>query len=51
MDITLSKKERMESYLKQIKNPHNFMCNGIEVVAKFTETGPTLEERLKGLML
>lgn len=51
VDTTLSKQDRLLSYLEQIKNPHNFMCNNIEVVARFIETGPTLEERLKGLML
>ncbi len=51
IDKSLSKEDRIASYLNQIKDPHNFKCKDIEVVVTFAENGLTLEECIKGLII
>ncbi len=40
----------MNEFVKQIKNPYHFKCGKFEVVAKFADDGPTLEECVRGLI-
>ncbi|MCG8542264.1 MAG: hypothetical protein MJA82_20380 [Clostridia bacterium] len=44
IDESLPKEEKINLYLKQIKNPYFFKCNGINVRVKYTKNGPTFEE-------
>lgn len=50
VDTTLSREQRIKEYVKQIKNPYNFKCGNIEIVATFWGNGLSLEECIKGLM-
>ncbi len=50
VDSNLPKEERINEFVRQIKNPYHFKCGDFEVIASFTENGPTLEECVKGLL-
>lgn len=50
VDKTLPREQRMEGFVRQIKNPFRFMSCGIAVKASFRKDGPPLEECLLGLM-
>jgi hypothetical protein len=47
IDKNLSTSERVESFLKQIKNPYHFICKGVNVTVTFDKNGGTLEDNLK----
>lgn len=47
----LSKVNKINSYLGQIKNPYHYMYKDIEVVANFSENGLSIEDCIKRLML
>lgn len=47
---SLSREERIASFLQQIKNPYHFRCGGITVHACYTENGPSLTECLAQLL-
>ena len=51
VDQNLSKRERIEEYLRQIKDPYHFRCGKFIVTAKFASEGPTIEECLHGLFI
>lgn len=51
VDKSLSKKERIAEYIKQIKDPHCFKCGKFIVKARFAENGVTLEDCLRGILL
>ena len=51
IDETLPQKDRLESFIKQIKNPYCFRCGKIVVKVKFADDGDTLEDRIKKMML
>ena len=51
IDPELPKEERQKSYLRQIKNPHLYRCGDMIVRVSFTNTGVTLEDRLKQYLL
>jgi hypothetical protein len=46
LDMNLPAKERAASYLKQIKDPHCFLCGDVVVHLQFEEDGAALETRL-----
>ncbi len=50
IDNSLPKQERVNEFVKQIKNPYHFKCGKFEVIAKFSDNGPTLEECVRGLI-
>ena len=47
IDMSLSRLERMRSYIRQIKNPYKYRCNGIVVTVAFADTDTTIEDRLE----
>ena len=47
IDMSLSRAERMKSYIRQIKDPYRFRCNGIVVTVAFADTDATIEDRLE----
>lgn len=47
IDMSLSRAERMRSYIRQIKDPYRFRCNGIIVTTAFADTDATIEDRLE----
>lgn len=51
IDETLPQKDRLESFIKQIKNPYCFKCGKIVVKVKFADNGDTLEDRIKKMIL
>jgi len=50
VDKTLPKHERIMEYIRQIKNPYKFKCGKFTVMARFAESGPTLEDCLQRLI-
>ena len=46
----LPKEQRIESFVRQIKNPYRFRCGDFVVNASFSNSGMTLEECLKGIL-
>lgn len=46
IDTALTRQERLESYLAQVKNPYCFKCGQMAVKVSFTPDGPDLQERL-----
>ncbi len=50
VDSTLTKSGRIAEFVRQIKNPFHFICNGYEVTARFNDDGPTFEECLQSIM-
>jgi len=51
IDTTLPKEERIQSYLKQIKNPYCYRCGDMVVRVSFANTDATLEDRMKQYLL
>lgn len=51
IDTDLGQQERIADYIRQVKNPYCFLCDGIVVKMKFKEQGETLEERLEKYFL
>ena len=47
IDMSLSRAERMQSYIRQIKDPYKYRCNGIVVTVAFADTDATIEDRLE----
>lgn len=46
----LPKEQRIESFVRQIRNPYRFRCGDFVVNASFSSSGLTLEECLKGIL-
>lgn len=44
VDPNLPRKERLQSFLEQIKNPYCFRCGDVVVKSIFSEEGPTMQE-------
>ena len=44
IDRTLSKEERVRSFVQQIKNPYCFRCGDVIVKTSFANTETTLED-------
>ena len=51
INTDLPQAERIKSYLKQIKNPYRYKCGDITVRISYADTGTTLEDRIKLLLL
>ena len=51
IDPSLPKSERMGSFMKQIKNPFCYKCNGIIVKSVYDDSGDNLEAKLVGLFM
>lgn len=47
IDMDLPKDQRIQSFLKQIKNPYLFRCGDMVIQSVFSDTEITLDERLK----
>lgn len=47
VDAALPKSEWISEYLRQIKNPYMFLCNGVVVKVAFAETNTTIEDKLE----
>lgn len=50
IDRRLNKENRIKSYIKQIKNPYLFKVGDTAVRIRFTESGPSFEEKLLGII-
>lgn len=50
VDKSLTRKERIIEFVRQIKNPYHFRCGKFEITARFAENSPTLEECLQGIL-
>lgn len=51
IDKTLSKEERISDFIKKVKNPFCFKCNGMVVKTVYRESGENLEDKLVGLFV
>lgn len=51
VDKNLTKQERIDSFVKQIKNPYCFKCGKIVVGVKFADDGETMEEKVKQIIM
>lgn len=51
IDRSLSKEERIYDFIKKIKNPFCFKCNGMVVKAVYNESEDNLEDKLIGLIM
>ena len=50
VDNELPKQERINEFVRQIKDPYHFRCGKFVVTARFAEDGPTLEECLQRII-
>ena len=46
IDSTLPIKERLDSYLSQIKNPYHFKCGNTPVKISYSDNGKYLSQKL-----
>ncbi len=51
VDKTLTKKERIAEFIKQIKNPYCFRCGNFVVKARYTDNGLSMEDCLQSIIL
>jgi hypothetical protein len=47
IDRSLTKDERIRSFVQQIRNPYCFKCGNVVVKTSFADTDVTLEERME----
>ena len=47
----LPKKERMLSFINEVKNPFCFICNGMVVKTSYSDTNESLENKLARLCI
>ncbi len=47
IDQNLPKEQRLEEFLKQVKNPYCYRCGKVVVKVSFSDTETTLEECLE----
>ena len=50
VDKTLPRQERIESFIRQIKDPYHFRCGEYIIHVKCANNGATLENRLHGIL-
>ena len=50
VDLNLPKEQRIEDFVRQVKDPYHYACEGSSVTAQFSKTGPTLEDCLNRLL-
>ncbi len=51
IDPALPAIERMQSYLRQIKNPYHYKCGDMTVRVSYAQTDATLEDRIRQYLL
>ncbi len=51
IDVSKSREDRISDYIRQVKNPYCFQCNGIIVKMNFCQSEGTLEDKLAGYFL
>lgn len=51
VDKNLTKEERITEFIRQIKNPYCFKCGKFTVRAQFSESGVSLEDCLKQILI
>lgn len=51
VDKNLTKEERIAEFIRQIKNPYCFKCGKFTVRAQFSESGISLEDCLKQILI
>ncbi len=51
IDTSLERSERVSDFLAQIGNPYCFLCDGVIVKIRFSDTEDTLEEKLNEYFL
>lgn len=49
IDRTLPKEERLLAFIKEVRNPFCFICNGMVVKTSFSDTDESLENKLAKL--
>ncbi len=47
IDRSLSKEERIRSFVEQVKNPYCFKCGDVAVKMVFADTDVSLEDRME----
>lgn len=47
INTTLPKEERIDDFIRQIKNPYLFKCGDLVIQSVFPDTDVTLNDRLK----
>lgn len=47
----LPKSQRIYEYIKNIKNPYYFLCNGVAIRIEFTNEDITLEELVTNFLI
>lgn len=47
VDASLPKEAWFREYLRQIRNPYLFLCNGVVVKIAYADTKDTIEDRLE----
>lgn len=47
VDASLPKAEWLKEYVRQIKNPYMFLCNGVVVKIAFADSRATIEDKLE----
>jgi len=47
---SLSKRERIAEYNRQIKNPNLFRCGEFTIIAHFSGDGVSMEQRIENLL-
>jgi hypothetical protein len=50
VDRALPQGERVIDYVRQIVDPHHFMCDELDVTLIFADVGPSFEDCLKTIM-
>jgi len=50
VDTSLPAEERIEDYIRQIKNPYCYKCGDIVVKIKFIDTDVTMEECMENYL-
>jgi hypothetical protein len=49
VDRELPKQERINDFVRKIRNPRHYRCGTFTITAEFAENGPPLEQCLRGL--
>ncbi len=51
IDQSMGREERIADYIRQVKNPYCFCCDGVIVKMSFEESGETLEDKLASYVM
>ena len=49
IDSTMPKEERLLAFIREVRNPFCFICNGMVVKTSFSDTDESLENKLAKL--